>query len=138
MAPKATLGLLVLMAFTPIASSRADGFDPRLIGAWAPSAADCKEVFEAQGGNLTFRQPVNTFISAFVIGEREIRGVNGFCRVGQSSSADGYLRIKLDCTDRIGFLPVDARIKVISDHEISYGDASNDPSIDATYERCAP
>jgi hypothetical protein len=138
MALKATFGLLILMASTPIASSWADGFDPRLMGAWAPSASDCKEVFESKGGNLTFRQPVNTFISAFVVGEREIHGVNGSCRVGQSSAADGYLRIKLDCADRIGFLPIDARIKIISDHEISYRDASNDPSVDATYERCSP
>jgi len=126
------------MPSTPIASNMAGGFDPRLIGAWAPSASDCKEIFETQGENLTFRQPVNTFTSAFIVRERDIRGVNGSCRIGQSSSADGYLRMKLDCTAGIGFLPVDARIKVISDNEISYGDASNDPSIDATYERCSP
>ena len=138
MAPKAMVGLLVLMAATPVASSWADGFDPRLRGAWAPSAADCKEAFESEGGNLTFRQPVNTFISAFIVGESDIRGVNGSCRVGPSSTADGYLRVKLDCANRIGYLPIDARIKIINDHEISYGDASNDPSIDATYERCSP
>jgi hypothetical protein len=138
MVRKAVIGLLILMASTPIASSRADGFDPRLLGAWAPSASDCKDAFEPQGGSLTFRQPVNTFISAFIVQERDIRGVNGNCHIGQASTAEGYLRLKLDCSNRIGFLPVDARIKIINDNEISYGDASNDPSIDALYERCPP
>jgi len=51
---------------------------------------------------------------------------------------EGYFRIKLECSDAIGFLPIDARIKILSDTRISYGDVSNDPLIDATYEKCSP
>jgi multidrug resistance efflux pump len=124
-------------ASRPVRPGRADALDERLIGAWAPSISDCKDVFERQGGNLTFRRPANTFISAFIVGEREIRGVNGSCRIGQVSSMEGYFRIKLECSDAIGFLPEDARIRILSDAQISYGDVSNDPSIDQTYERCS-
>ncbi|HXW19292.1 MAG TPA: efflux RND transporter periplasmic adaptor subunit [Roseiarcus sp.] len=124
-------------AARPERLSRAEGLDERLLGAWAPSASDCREVFDSEAGKLTFRRPVNTFISAFIVGEREIHGVNGSCRIGRVSSMGGYFRIKLECSDAIGFLPIDARIKILSDTRISYGDVSNDPSIDAMYERCS-
>jgi hypothetical protein len=126
------------MALFPVQSAIAEQLDQRLIGAWATSASDCKDVFETQNGRLDFRRPVNTFISAFIVGEREVRGVSQSCRIEGTSSMKGYLRVKLECHDAIGFLPTDARVKIISDTQISYGDAASDPTVDAKYVRCLP
>ena len=128
--------LLLTLAATE--TSLADALDQRLIGAWAPSASECKEIFETKAGALTFRRPINTFDSAFIIRNRDVQGVNGSCHIDNISSNNGSLRIKLDCRTAISFLPVDARVKILSETKISYGDFSSDPTIDATYERCVP
>ena len=134
-----SLGLVILlMALFPVQSAIAEQLDQRLIGAWATSASDCKDVFESKNGKVDFRQPVNTFISAFIVGEREVRGVSQSCRIEGASPMKGYLRIKLECRNSIGFLPTDARVKIMSDAQISYGDVASDPTVDATYVRCVP
>jgi hypothetical protein len=132
-----SLGLTILLIASSLAQSAiAEQLDQRLIGAWATSVSDCKDVFEAKNGRLDFRRPVNSFISAFIVGEREVRGVSQSCNIEGVSPMKAYLRIKLDCQNAIGFLPTDARVKIISDTQISYGDVASDPTVDAQYVRC--
>jgi hypothetical protein len=136
---KRSLGVAtLLLALSPLQSGIAGQLDQRLIGAWATSASDCKDVFESKNGKVDFRQPVNSFTSAFIVGEREVRGVSQSCRIEGASPMKGYLRIKLECHNSIGFLPTDARVKIMSDSQISYGDVASDPTVDATYVRCVP
>jgi hypothetical protein len=127
---------LLSILLTATLPDLAAALDQRLIGAWATSASDCKEIFEASAGKLTFRRPINKFTSAFIVDPRNVSGVNQTCSIGQVSSKGGYLNIRLECRDAISFIPMDARVKILSDTEISWGDAASDPTIDAKYERC--
>jgi hypothetical protein len=114
----------------------AQALDARLNGAWATSDAQCKAIFETRGGVAAFKRGINVFDTAFIIRGGSVQGVNGSCRIGQSTPISGAFRIKLSCQDRIGFLPIDARVKVVSPTQITYGDFANDPLIDAPYVRC--
>lgn len=133
------IGAPILFFVVMMETGLANAFDERLEGAWAQSASDCKEVFETRAGSVIFRRPINTFISAFIVKGQDVEGVNGSCRMNDiSSAANGYLRLKLECRTAISFLPLNARVKILSPTQMSYGDFSSDPTIDATYQRCAP
>jgi len=133
------IGASIFFFAAPIETGLANALEERLAGAWAQSESDCKEVFEAKAGSVTFRQPVNTFISAFIVKGQDVTGVNGSCHINSASSSEnGYLRLKLECRTAISFLPMDARVKIMNATQISYGDFSSDPTIDATYQRCTP
>lgn len=139
MRKRQAIGAVILFFVTPIDAGAANALDQGVAGAWAQSASDCKEVFETRDGGVRFRRPTNTFISAFIIRGRNVEAVNGSCHINDTSPAEnGYLRMKLECQDAISFLPLDARIKILSATQMSYGDFSSDPTIDSTYQRCAP
>jgi hypothetical protein len=134
----AIASLAFLVGIADVERGLADAIDSRLLGAWAQSASDCKQIFELRGGILTYRQPIDTFAVAFIIGPGEIRASTGSCRVGRVSSAKGYISMALECNNSVGFLPMKARIKMLSKTEMTYGDDANDPVLDTTYEKCAP
>jgi hypothetical protein len=133
----AIASLAFLISITYVECGMADEIDSRLLGAWAQSASDCKQTFENRGGKVSYRQPIDTFSVAFIIGPSEIRGSTGSCRVGRVSSAKGYISIALECNNSVGFLPMNARVKILSSTQITYGDAADDPILDATYEKCS-
>jgi hypothetical protein len=133
----AITSLAFLIHITYVVGGKADAMDSRLLGAWAQSPPDCKQIFEHRDGKLTYRQPIDTFAVAFIIGPSEIRASAGSCRVGRVSSAKGQISIALDCNNSVGFLPMIARIKILSSTQMTYGDAANDPILDATYEKCS-
>jgi hypothetical protein len=135
LAAMAPLAFLLLIAHVQCAM--ADEIDNRLLGAWAHSTSDCKQIFENRDGKVTYREPIDTFTVAFIIGPSEIRASTGSCHVGRISSAKGYISIALECNNTVGFLPLTARIKILSSTQISYGDAADDPLLDATFEKCA-
>jgi hypothetical protein len=128
-----TLALLVTAS-----AAKAEEFDARLLGAWAPSSSECSNIFQSRRGDQVFRQPVDTFTTAFIIGRRNVRGSTGSCRIGKVSSAKGYTNISLSCDNSVGYLPLTARVKVIGAAQMTYGDASDDPLLDATYKKCPP
>ena len=133
------IGASILFFASPIETGFANALEERLAGAWAQSESDCKEVFETRAGSVVFRRPINTFISAFIIKGQDVEGVNGSCRINDTSSSEnGYLHINLECRDAISYLPINARVKILSATQLSYGDFSSDPTIDSTYQRCAP
>ena len=130
--------IATMLLFYPLVAPEfaiADRLDRRIIGAWAQSTSDCKQVFEMRNGKMTFRRPVNEFIPAFIIGEHEIVATNGQCRVGTVVAKEGHIIASLSCNNSIGFGPVSARFKVISESEIMYGSTDN-PMLDSAYERC--
>jgi hypothetical protein len=135
---RAVGAVLLSILITSITSDVAEALDQRLIGAWASSASDCKELFEGRAGRLSFRRPINNFTSAFIVGVREVVAVNQTCTINGVSSTADYLKLKLECRDSISYIPIDARVKILSDARISWGDAASDPSIDAQFERCSP
>jgi len=130
---------VIIALFAATDTSIADTVEQHLAGAWVQSSSDCKDVFESEADAVTFRQPVNKFISAFIISGKNVQAVNGTCHIGDASpEKDGYWRIKLDCQDEITFPPLDGRVKIFSDVKMSYGNFSSDPLVDATYKRCGP
>ena len=134
LAAMAPMAFLILIAH--VQSGMADEIDNRLLGAWAHSTSDCKQTFENRDGKVTYREPIDTFSVAFIIGRSEIRASTGSCQVGRVSSAKGYISIALQCNNTVGYLPLTARIKILSSTEITYGDAADDPLLDATFEKC--
>ena len=134
----ATACLAFFIVATHMEHGMADAMDSRLLGAWVQSVSDCKQIFESREGRLTFRQPIDAFSIAFIISPGEIRASTGSCRVGRISSGSGYISMALECNNSVGFLPINARVKIVSSTEITYGDAANDPILDTTYEKCAP
>jgi hypothetical protein len=136
---RAQASILVFLSIAVIDSARAEELDRRLLGAWAPSASECTQIFESRAGAPVFRQPVDTFTTAFIVGRREIRASTGSCRIGKvSSAAKGYMIISLSCDNSVGYLPLNARVKVIGADKITYGDSGVDPLLDAEYKKCAP
>lgn len=125
----------LLHSLTIAEIAKAAQLDHRLVGAWAQSASDCKEVFETRNGRTTFRQPVNSLITAFVIGAREIVATTGQCRIGSVVAKNGHLVASLSCKNSIGFAPLSARFKVMNENEIMYG-STDDPLLDSAYVRC--
>jgi hypothetical protein len=134
----AIISLAILIPTAYVECAMADVIDNRLLGAWAQSTSDCKQIFEHRGGKLTYRQPIDTFAVAFIIGPSEILASTGSCRVvGRVSSAKGHISMALECNNSVGFLPMNARVKMLSSTEMTYGDAANDAILDTTYEKCA-
>jgi hypothetical protein len=115
--------------------AKADGLDRRLFGAWAQSADDCQKVFETKGGRMSFRKPINEFIPAFIIGQREIVASGGRCEVSKVSLKGEEIQASLNCNNTVGFAPLSARFKIVSQTEIIYG-ATDNPVLDSAYERC--
>lgn len=113
----------------------AAAIDPRLVGAWAGSAADCQKLFERKDGGLTFRQPVDKFAEAFIIEPGQIRAPTGTCRVVSATHDKDGLAVSLDCQDSISFQSDTIHFKIRSGAEIVYS-PTGDTSLDTTYQKC--
>jgi hypothetical protein len=131
----ATATLLLLASSTTSNLAQAGQLDHRLMGAWAPSASDCKEVFQSRNGKLVFRQPVNSLYTAFIISPRQISATTGQCRVDNVVVKDGHQIASLNCRNGIGYSPISARFKIVNENEITYG-SSDSTILDSNYERC--
>ena len=71
-ARRAIAGALGLLALIGGSVGLTDSLDARLAGAWTTSEADCARLFQRRGGALTFRQPVDKFAQAAIIGPQTI------------------------------------------------------------------
>jgi hypothetical protein len=131
--------VLALVSGFATAASISGGFaaaiDPRLIGAWTSSAADCQKLFERKAGRLTYRRPVDQFAQAVIIESGQIRAPTGVCRiVGMARDKNGAA-VSLDCQDSISFRSEVVHFKIRSGAEIVYS-PTGDPSLDTTYQKC--
>jgi hypothetical protein len=113
----------------------ADTIDPRLIGAWTASAADCQKFFERRDGKLTYRQPVDQFAQAVIIEPGQIRAPTGACRIRSVAHDKNGAAVSLDCHDSISFQSETVHFKILNGAEIVYS-PTGDPSLDTTYQKC--
>ena len=75
-ARRAIAGAVGLLALTGGSVGLTDSLDARLAGAWTTSEADCARLFQRRGGALTFRQPVDMFAQAAIIGPQTVRALS--------------------------------------------------------------
>ena len=110
------LGLVSGFAAAALTSAGfADTIDPRLIGAWTASAADCQKFFVRSDGELTYRQPVDQFAQAFIIEPGQIRSPTGACRVVSVGHDKNGMAVSLDCHDSISFQSQTVHFKIHSE-----------------------
>jgi hypothetical protein len=98
-----TMFLLSPMLITSAFPCWAESLDHRLIGAWLTSASDCAKVFEKRGGRINFRQPIDQFATAFIIGPKEVIASGGHCRIDKVSHATNVTTLSLDCNNTVGY-----------------------------------
>jgi hypothetical protein len=127
------IGLVGLVASG--SGSFADSIDPRLLGAWTTSQADCSRLFVKSGGGLAYRKPVDKFAQAVIIGPQEIRLPASTCRVQRISQEKDVIEITADCHDSISYTTQNVQIRVRSGGEIVYS-PTGDPTLDTTYIKC--
>jgi hypothetical protein len=127
--------LLTFALAAPTRAAAAGAIDPRLIGAWAASAADCQKLFERKGGELTYRQPVDQFAQAFIIEPGQIRSPTGTCRIHSAARDKDGVAVSLDCQDSISFQSETVHFTIRSGAEIVFGPTGG-PSLDTTYQKC--
>jgi hypothetical protein len=125
------LGLLVAGS-----GSSADSIDARLLGAWTTSQADCSKLFVRSGGGLAYRQPVDKFAQAAIIGPQMIRLPASTCRVERVSHEKGVIKIGAECNDTISYANQSVQIRITSGGEIVYS-PTGDPALDTTLLKCA-
>ena len=127
------IGLLGLVAGA--ASSLADAMNSRLFGAWTTSQADCKRLFVRSGGALAYRQPVDKFAQAAIIGPGQIRLPASVCQVRTVSHEKGTVKLGVECNDSISYTSETVQIKVTATGEIVYS-PTGDPALDTTLIKC--
>jgi hypothetical protein len=113
----------------------ADTIDSGVVGAWCLTASDCTRLFERRGGALAFRQPVDKFAQAAIIGPQQFILPSGTCRVQSVSHNKGAITVNAECNDSISYTPQTIEIKVKSAGEIVYS-PNGDVSLDTTLVKC--
>jgi hypothetical protein len=114
---------------------RADPLELSLIGAWATSAPDCAKLFVGQRGGLAYRQPVDKFAQALIIGPQQIRSPSSTCRVQSVSHEKGAIKVNAECEDSISFQQQSAWIRMQPSGGIVYS-TTGDPALDTNLTRC--
>ncbi len=127
------IGLVGLVAGG--SGSHADAIDARLFGAWTTSQPDCSKIFVKSRGGLAYRQPVDKFAQAAIIGPREIRLPASTCWVQRVSHEKEVIKITADCNDSISYTTQNVQIRVTSGGEIVYN-PTGDPTLDTTLIKC--
>ena len=128
------IGLLALIGGGSV--DLADLLDVRLVGAWATSDADCARLFQRRGGALTFRQPVDKFAQAAIIGPQTILAPSSSCRVQSVSREKDAIKVNAECNDTISFRQELVSIRVQPSGEIVYS-PTGDPALATTLIKCA-
>ena len=123
------VGLLTL--FAGGAAALADSLDAGL----AASQPDCAKLFVRRGGALAYRQPVDKFAQAAIIGPQVILLPATSCHVERVAHANGVIKITADCNDSISYTTQTVEIKVKSTGEIVYS-PTGDPALDTTLIKC--
>ncbi len=110
----------------------------QLVGTWAYSAADCERLFQRRGGRWAYREPVDKFAQAAIVGSpKKILLPSAICRIDGAREAEGMLKVSADCEDSISFTPRSVMIALRSATELVYS-ASGDAALATTLKKCAP
>ncbi len=107
----------------------------QLVGAWAPSAADCNRLFQRRGKALTYRQPVDKFAQAAIVEPQRIRLPSAVCKLETATRESGALRLSADCQDSISYTSRTVYIKLRSDTELFFS-PTGDPVLATTLKKC--
>ena len=113
----------------------ANSIDARLLGAWTTSQADCSKIFVKSGGGLAYRQPVDKFAQAAIIGPQQIRLPASTCRVQHITREKGVIKINVLCNNSVSYTTQNVQIRVTSGGEIVYS-PTGDPALDTTLVKC--
>jgi hypothetical protein len=127
------LPILLSAAGAPLAHS--ETINPALVGAWAPSIADCSRLFQRTGRGLSFKQPVDEFAQAVIIRPGELEGPASVRRVLKVTRAQDTITASTECRDTVGYLALDITIKVQSARQIVYS-ANGGEALNVTYLKC--
>ena len=107
----------------------------QLIGAWASSEADCARLFQRRGKAVAYRQPVDKFAEAVIVGSQRIRLPSAVCQVESASQEGGALRLNAECHDFISYTSRTVHVKQRSDSELFYS-PTGDPVLATTLIKC--
>ena len=107
----------------------------QLIGAWAPSEADCARLFQRRGKALAFRQPIDKFAQAAIVEAQRIRLPSAICQVESASKEGGALKLNAECQDSISYTSRTVHVKLRSDSEMFYS-PTGDPVLATTLMKC--
>ena len=107
----------------------------QLIGAWAPSEADCAKLFQRRGKALAFRQPMDKFAQAAIVEAQRIRLPSATCQVESASKEGGALKLNAECQDSISYTSRTVHVKLRSDSEMFYS-PTGDPVLATTLMKC--
>ena len=113
----------------------ADSIGAGLVGAWTTNQADCKKLFVESRGGLSYRQPVDKFAQAAIIGPQVIRLPASTCRVQRVSHEKGSTKITAECNDTISYTNQTVAIRVAPDGGIVYS-PTGDPALETTLVKC--
>jgi HlyD family secretion protein len=107
----------------------------QLLGAWAPSAAECDSLFQRRGRAIAYRQPVDQFAQAAIVEPQRIRLPSANCKLERASHEGGALKLSADCQDSIGYTSRTVWIKLRSSSEIVYT-PNGDSALNTTLTKC--
>ncbi len=137
-----TLARTVILGALPVLMFAASGamahsatINPALVGAWAPSIAECPRLFERTSRGLTFKQPVDQFAQAVIIRPGEVESPSSVCRVLKVTRAKDIISAAAECRDAISYSSVDITIKVESARQIIYSAAAGE-ALNVAYLKC--
>ena len=129
-------GVSVLALVAGVTFGVADTIDAGLIGAWATSTSDCARIFQKRNGVISYRQPVDKFAQAAIIGPQRILGPASDCRILSVAHVKGALSLDVECKDSVSYTSLTAGIKILSATEIVYS-PTPDQTLDTTFVKCA-
>ena len=107
----------------------------QLVGAWAPSAADCEKAFQRKGRALTYRQPADPFTKAVIVEPQRIRLPSLTCQLESATRDGGSLKVIAECADTISYTSRTVYVKLRSKDELVYS-PTGDPILATNLTRC--
>ena len=129
------LGVLPVLTFAASGAVDSATINPALVGASAPSIADCPRLFERTSRGPSFKQPVDQFAEAVIIRPGEVESPSTVCRVLTVTRAKDTISAAAECRDAIGYSSVTITIKVQSARQIVYSAAGGE-ALNVTYLKC--
>ena len=108
----------------------------QLVGAWAPSAADCERLVHRHAKALAFRQPADQFAPAASVDAHRIRLPSSACQLESASREEGALNLSADCADSISYTSRIVCFQLRSNTERLYS-PTGDPALATNIVECS-
>ena len=105
-------------------------------GAWLADDIPCEEVFNTSGKGVTFKRPVNLFISGFIISGNRVTTPHVSCQIRSSKSLGDRDALTLNCAGSVMAGGASAVISKSEDGTLKRYFKDDDKS-GATYKLCS-